>query len=133
MLDAAKAKGFRQGENPARWRGHLDLLLPKPSKLQRGHHAALDYEQVPQFVASLQERKSTAARALEFTILTASRSGEVFGARWCEFDLEKKIWTIPASRMKAARQHRVPLSTRAIGILKASGSGENDAFVFSAV
>src|SRR5271156_4575574 len=110
VLDAAKAKGFRDGENPARWRGHLDHLLPKPSKLARGHHAAMPYEEVAAFVAQLREREATAALALEFCILTAARSGEILGMRWSEVDLDKKIWTVPAARMKAAREHRVPLS-----------------------
>jgi integrase len=117
VLDAAKAKGFREGENPARWRGHLDHLLPKPSKLARGHHAAMAYEDVSNFVGHLREREATAALALEFCILTAARSGEVLGARWSEFDLDKKIWTVPANRMKAGREHRVPLSPRAVAIL----------------
>ena len=82
VLDAGKAKGFRDGENPARWRGHLDHLLPKPSKLERGHHAAMAYEDVAAFVADLRKRQATAALALEFCILTAARSGEVVGAKW---------------------------------------------------
>jgi integrase len=118
VLNAAKAKGFREGENPARWRGHLDHLLPRPSKLARGHHAAMLYEDIAAFIGKLRERKATAALALEFCILTAARSGEVFGARWSEIDLDKKIWTIPAHRMKPGRVHRVPLSARAISILK---------------
>src|ERR1700737_4589875 len=117
VLDAAKAKGFREGENPARWRGHLDHLLPRPSKLARGHHAAMPYENVAAFIAKLREREATAALALEFCILTAARSGEVLGARWAEFDLDGKVWTIPAARMKAGREHRVPLSSRALAIL----------------
>ncbi|WOH51134.1 site-specific integrase [Bradyrhizobium sp. sBnM-33] len=118
VLDAAKAKGFREGENPARWRGHLDHLLPRPSKLARGQHAAMPYEDVASFVATLREREATAALALEFCILTAARSGEVLGARWPEIDLDKKLWTVPANRMKAGREHRVPLSSRAASILK---------------
>ena len=117
VLDAAKAKGFRDGENPARWRGHLDHLLPKPSKLARGHHAAMAYEDVATFIGILRERNATAALALEFCMLTAARSGEVLGARWSEIDLEKKIWTVPANRMKAGRELRVPLSARAVSIL----------------
>ena len=115
VLDAAKAKGFRDGENPARWRGHLDHLLPRPSKLARGHHAAMPYEEVAAFVAQLREREAIAALALEFCILTAARSGEILGMRWAEIDLDKKIWTVPAHRMKAGREHRVPLSQRAAG------------------
>lgn len=118
VLDAAKAKGFRDGENPARWRGHLDHLLPRPSKLSRGHHAAMPYEKMAAFMAKLRERDATAALALEFCILTAARSGEVLGARWPEIDFERKIWTVPASRMKAGREHRVPLTVRATSILR---------------
>lgn len=118
VLDAAKAKGHRSGENPARWRGHLDQLLPKRQRLSRGHHSALPYDAIPDFMASLRERGAVAARALEFTILTAARSGEVLGAQWDEIDAGKKIWTIPAARMKAGRDHRVPLSPRALEILE---------------
>lgn len=119
VLDAAKAKGYRQGENPARWRGHLDQLLPKRQRLSRGHHAALAYAAMPDFMADLRGRSAVAARALEFTILTAARSGEVLGAMWDEIDLEKKVWTIPPARMKAGREHRVPLSPRAMEIVEA--------------
>ncbi len=117
VLDAAKAKGHRSGQNPALWRGHLDNLLPKRRKLSRGHHAAMPYERVPAFVADLRERDAMAARALEFTILTAARTGETFGATWREIDLEAAIWTIPRERMKAGREHRVPLTDRAVEIL----------------
>ena len=117
VLDAAKAKGFREGENPARWRGHLDHLLPRPSKLARGHHAAMPYDEVAGFVVELREREAMAALALELCILTAARSGEILGMRWDEIDLDKKIWTVPAHRMKAGREHRVPLSQRATDIL----------------
>jgi integrase len=118
VLDAAKAKGFRDGENPARWRGHLDHLLPRPSKLARGHHAAMPYEDVSAFMAKLRKREATSALALELCILTAARSGEILGMRWPEIDLDKKIWTVPANRMKAGREHRVPLSPRAVTILQ---------------
>jgi integrase len=118
VLDAAKAKGLRERENPARWRGHLDHLLPKPGKLTRGHHAAMPYERVPAFVADLRQRDAMAALALEFCILTAARSGEVFGLRWPEVDFEKRVWTVPGERMKAGRPHRVPLCNRAMVILK---------------
>jgi integrase len=130
VLDAAKAKGFREGENPARWRGHLDHLLSKPSKLRRGHHPAMPYEGVAAFVGKLRERQATAALALEFCILTAARSGEVLGARWSEIDLDKKVWTVPATRMKAGREHRVPLSNRAIAILKRLRDFGSSEFVF---
>lgn len=117
VLDAAKAKGFRSGENPARWRGHLDHLLPRPPKLSRGHHAALPYEEIAAFTAKLRKQKGTAAEALELCILTAARSGEIRGMRWSEIDLDKKVWTLPPDRMKAGREHRVPLSSRVIAIL----------------
>ena len=120
VLDAAKARGFidRNEANPARWRGHLDKLLPKRAKLTRGHHAAMPYAEVPAFIAELRLRPATAARALEFAILTAARSGETLSARWDEMDLAEKVWSVPAGRMKAAREHRVPLSDRAIAILQ---------------
>lgn len=118
VLDAAKAKGLRSGENPARWRGHLSNLLPKRQKLQRGHHAALPFEKIAAFVGEVRTRYATAARALEFLILTAARSGEVLGATWGEIDQEAKLWTIPAVRMKAGRDHRVPLAPRALEILE---------------
>ena len=108
VLDAAKAKGFREGENPARWRGHLDHLLPRPSKLARGHHAAMPYDEVAAFVADLRGREALAALALELCILTAARSGEILGMRWDEVDLDKKVWTVPAHRMKAGREHGSP-------------------------
>jgi integrase len=119
VLDAAKARGHRSGENPARWRGHLDQLLPKRQRLSRGHHKALAYEALPNFMADLRSRDAVAARALEFLILTAARSGEVHGAQADEIDLEKKVWIIPAARMKAGREHRVPLSPRAVEIVEA--------------
>ena len=130
ILDAAKAKGFREGENPARWRGHLDHLLPKPSKLARGHHAAMPYEDVAGFVGELRKREASAAAALELCILTAARSGEILGMRWPEIDLDKKIWTVPAERMKAGREHRVPLSSRAIAILRQLQRLKAGEFVF---
>jgi integrase len=118
VLDAAKALGQRSGENPALWRGHLANLLPKRQKLTRGHHAAMPFVDVPAFMAKLRERDALAARALEFLILTAARSGEVYGARWSEIDLDNKVWTVPAARMKAGRVHRVPLTSRAVAILE---------------
>jgi integrase len=132
VLDAAKARGHRAGENPALWRGHLDKLLPKRRKLSRGHHAAMPYAEVPAFVANLRKREAMAARALEFTVLTAARSGETFGATWKEIDLVAALWTIPAGRMKAGREHRVPLTPRAVEILNelaGLGAGPN-AYVF---
>lgn len=132
VLDAASAKGHRTGQNPALWRGHLANLLPKRKKLSRGHHAAMAYEDVPAFVADLRERDAMAARALEFTILTAARTGETFGATWREIDLKAAVWVIPAERMKAGREHRVPLTPRAVEILTelAGLKAGRDAFVF---
>lgn len=117
VLDYAKAHGLRSGENPAAWRGHLASILPKRGKLSRGHHAAMPYQDVPEFVSRLRERETMPATALEFLILIAGRSGEVSGARWNEFDLERAIWTVPATRMKAGREHRVALPSRAMHIL----------------
>jgi integrase len=131
VLDAAKAKGHRTGENPARWRGHLDHLLPKPLKLTRGHHAAMPYDAVAPFVADLRQREATAALALEFCILTAARSGEVLGLRRSEIDFDKKVWVIPANRMKAGREHRVPLSSRALAIVKDCAKAHTGDFIFA--
>ena len=119
VLDAAKARGYREGENPARWRGHIAQILPTRSRLTRGHHKAMSYDAIPAFVAQLRKRDATAALALEFAILTAARTNEVLSATWREVDLEKAIWTIPAVRMKAGKEHRVPLSPRAVEILEA--------------
>jgi len=131
VLDAAKAKGFREGENPARWRGHLDHLLPKQNKLSRGHHAAMPYVDVPAFLASLRDRGALTWDALEFCVLTAARSGEVLGTRWSEIDLDSAIWSVPKERMKTGRPHRVPLSRRAVAILrKLEGSKGDGEFVF---
>ena len=120
ILDAAKARGYREGENPARWRGHIAQILPARARLTRGHHKAMPYESIPEFLAALQQREAIAALALEFTILTAARTGEVIGAKWDEIDLDKAVWTIPANRMKAGKEHRVPLSLRAVEILKST-------------
>lgn len=132
VLDAAKAKGFRTGENPARWRGHLDKLLAKRQRLTRGHHAALPYADLPAFLGRLRERQagSVSALALEFLILTAARSGEVLGMRWDEIDTAAKVWTVPAARMKAAREHRVPLSARALAVLTEAEKTRTGEFVF---
>ena len=118
ILDAATAKGLRSGDNPARWRGHLERLLPRRRKLTRGHHAALPYEKAPAFIERLRGRPALAARALEFTILTAARSGETLNATWSEIDLQRRVWTVPADRMKAGREHRVPLSEAAMALLQ---------------
>jgi integrase len=133
ILDWAKVRGYRAGENPARWRGHLDKLLPARSKVQRvEHHAALPYAELPGFLVSLREQQGIAARALEFAIMTAARTGEVIGARFGEMDLLDKTWTLPAARMKSGREHRVPLSPRALAILKEMQVHRHadDAFVF---
>ena len=104
VLDAAKAKGYRTGDNPARWRGHLDNLLPKQQRLTRGHHAAMPFGEVPAFIAGLLARPTVAGLALEFLILTATRTAETIGADWEEIDIASKVWTIPATRMKAGRR-----------------------------
>jgi integrase len=130
VLDAAAVRDFRTGDNPARWRGHLQNLLAKPKVLTRGHHAALPYDQLPLFVAQLRLRHSMAARALEYAILTGCRSGEVLGARWDEIDLAKAVWVIPGSRMKVGKEHRVPLSDRAIAILTALKETRTSDFIF---
>lgn len=118
VLDAARAKGLRNSENPARWRGHLDHLLPRHSKASKGHHAAMPYNEVPAFMAELDERNALAALALQFCVLTATRTSEALGARWSEIDYDNATWTIPAGRMKARRPHRIPLSDAAIEVLK---------------
>jgi integrase len=118
VLNAAGAQGLRSGDNPARWKGHLEHLLPKRPKLSRGHFAAMSYSDVPAFMARLRTVDTVAGWALEFAILTAARSGETYGAAWPEIDLEAAVWTIPAARMKAARVHRIPLSDPALAVLK---------------
>jgi integrase len=119
ILDWAKVRQYRTGENPARWRGHLDKLLPARSKVQKvEHHSALPYAEIGSFVVDLKEQIGISAMALEFLILTVSRTGEVIGAQWPEFDLDKKLWVVPGERMKSGREHRVPLPDRAIEILK---------------
>lgn len=118
VLDFAKVKGWRTGENPALWRGHLSHLLAKPEKLSRGHHPAMPYGEVPAFVTRLRVSDAMSAKALDFLILTAARSGEVLGLTWPELDLIEKLWTVPAARMKAKREHRVPLTEPALAILR---------------
>jgi integrase len=118
VLDWATARGYRAGENPARWRGHLENLLPARNKVRRvKHHAALPYPEIAAFVAELRQQEGIAARALEFAILTAARTGEVIEARWDEINTAERLWTIPAERMKAGKEHRVPLSAAALAIL----------------
>lgn len=130
VLDFAAVRGWRAGENPARWRGHLKGALPPRQRLSRGHHAAMAYKDVPAFMAQLRTRDAMAARALEFLILTAARSGEVLGATWAEIDLEAKLWTVPASRMKAGKEHRVPLTDAAIAVLIPLHETRRGALVF---
>ena len=118
ILDAARVKGLRSGENPAAWRGHLELLLPKQTQIKVKHHPAMPLDQLPGFMADLASRPAVAARALEFTILTAARSGETRGMTWSEIDFDGQIWTVPAERMKAGLDHQVPLSDAVMAILK---------------
>ncbi len=131
ILDWATVNGYRSGENPARWKGHLEHALPAPQKVAKvKHHAALPYADVAEFVSDLREREGVSARALEFAILTAARSGEVIGAQWHEIDLDNALWTIPAERMKSAKEHRVPLSDRAVEILRSLPRERENVFVF---
>ncbi|MBI2305754.1 MAG: integrase arm-type DNA-binding domain-containing protein [Rhodocyclales bacterium] len=133
VLDWAKVRGCRQGDNPAAWRGHLEVLLPAiPRSGRIKHQPALPYQQVAEFMSALSCREGFSARALQFAILTACRSGEVRGATWSEIDLAGKTWTIPASRMKAKKEHVVPLSADAVKILKALPRVEDSEFVFIA-
>jgi integrase len=132
VLAWATARGMRQGENPARWRGHLDKLLPKPSKVAKvEHHAALPVADMGAFMVRLRQMQGSGARALEFAILTAARSGEVRGMTWAELDLQVGIWTVPASRMKAKKEHRVPLSNEALALIKAQPRIAETEFVFA--
>ena len=130
VLNAAKAERLRSGENPAAWRGHLDATLPKRAKLTRGHHAALAYPDMPPFMSDLRTRPALAALALELAVLTATRTSEVLNAKWAEFDLDAGLWTIPAERMKARREHRVALSKRALDIVKELSTARNSEFIF---
>lgn len=133
VLDWAKVRGYRDGENPARWRGHLDKTLPARNKVQKvEHHAALPYAEIGEFMVDLRKREGMSARALEFSILCASRSGEVRNATWAEMDTVGKVWTIPADRMKAGKEHRVPLSDAAVALLKAVPRVEGSNHVFPA-
>jgi integrase len=135
VLDYATARGWRTGENPARWRGHLDNLLPARSKVAKvEHHAALPWRQIGACMGALAKEQGVSALALRFAILTAARTGEVIGARWSEIDMTEAVWTVPASRMKAARGHRVPLSDDALAMLhevaKLRTDPKTDEFVF---
>lgn len=130
VLDWATVHQYREGSNPARWRGHLEVLLPAPAKLKRvRHHAALPFQEIAELMTVLRAQRSVAAQALEFTILTACRSGGVLGATWDEIDLERGIWHLPAERTKAGRAHRVPLSTAALQVLVAP-KGRSGRYVF---
>jgi integrase len=120
VLDWAKVRGYRAGENPARWRGHLENLLPKRSKIKTVvHYRALPYALVPSFMGELRNIAGMTARCLEFVVLTAARSNEALTAKWSEVDLQAKTWTLPASKMKGGREHRVPLSPAAVALLEA--------------
>ena len=131
ILDYAKAHGWRTGENPARWKGGMSHLLPKRDKAERPHHAAMDYHDVPTFMTRLRGVRTMTARALEITVLTALRSGEVRSANWDEIDFDNAVWTLPANRMKAHRQHVVPLSSAALAVLsELRAMGLPGAFVF---
>lgn len=131
ILDWAKVRGLRNGENPARWRGHLDHLLPRRSKVQKvEHHAALPYAEMGAFMTQLREREAIAARALEFTILTAGRTSEVLGARWDEIDIGQGVWTVAGNRMKAGKEHRVPLSEPAVAVLNVMSKVRQSDYIF---
>ena len=131
VLDWATARNYREGENPARWKGHLNTLLPAKSKTTNiKHHAALPYEEIGAFMAELSQRERISARGLEFQILTACRTGEVMGATWSEMDLNKAVWTIPAERMKSGKEYRVPLSADALDVLARLKEASVSEFVF---
>jgi integrase len=131
VLDWATVRGHRSGENPARWRGHLQNVLPGKNQVRKpSHHAALPFQDLPKFARELRERDGVAARALDFLIVTASRTGEVIYATWSEIDLVGRIWTIPANRMKASKEHRVPLSDTAVCILEGLPREANNPYVF---
>jgi integrase len=132
VLDFATVRGHRVGENPARWKGHLKEALPAPSRVRRvKHHAALPYDEIGAFVADLRSRTGGASAALEFAILTAARTNEVIGARWSEIDVSTGVWTIPAERMKARVEHRVPLSEQALVVLQREAKRKVNDVVFS--
>jgi integrase len=131
VLDWATVRGYRTGDNPARWKGHLSEVLPAPSSIAKPeHHAALAFTALPEFMIALAPREGIAARALEFTVLTAARTGEVIGAAWSEIDLKAKVWTVPANRIKGGKEHRVPLSGRAVEILEALPTEKGNDHVF---
>lgn len=132
VLDAAKAKGLRNGENPARWRGHLDKLLPRRNKVQAvKHHTALPYHELPTFMALLADAEDMTAKAMQMTILTACRTSEVLNATWDEINMGASTWTIPAARMKARKEHRVPLTDAVISLLKSMPHIEDNPYIFA--
>ncbi|MEN9416387.1 MAG: hypothetical protein RI988_7 [Pseudomonadota bacterium] len=134
VLDWAKGRGYRSGDNPASWKGNLDAQLARPEKIAKvEHHAALKWSEIGAFMESLRAAHGMGARALEFVILTAARSGEVRGATWAEIDLEAKVWTVPGARMKAGKDHRVPLSSTAVSLLEALPKMANNDLVFPAL
>jgi len=132
ILDWARVRGYRIGENPARWRGHLDHLLPKTSRIRQvAHHSALPYAEIASFMAKLRQETGIAAHAIEFLILTAARLGEVLGATWSEIDLHDRVWIVPAARMKGGREHRVPLTEAAAAVLGRMHNIRRGDFVFA--
>ena len=131
VLDWGTARGYRQGDNPARWRGHLENLLPGKLKVRRvKHHAALPYAEIGDFIAQLKSQEGVGARAFEFTILTAARTGEVIGATWSEMNIAEQLWVVPAERMKSGKEHRVPLSEAPLAILEQMQAIRQGDFVF---
>ena len=131
VLDAAKAQGLREGENPARWRGHLDKLLPKPSKVAKvKHHAAMPWDELPDFMKVVSQKQGASFRAMEMTIMTACRTSEVLNATWEEIDLTANTWTIPPERMKAGGEHRVPISKQLRRLLEALPRLSGSPYVF---
>lgn len=131
VLDWATVRGYRKGENPARWKGHLEHVLPARDRIaKQNHHAALPYADLPAFMTELRQREGVAAKALEFTILTAARTGETIGATWDEINFSDKTWTVPAGRIKGGREHRVPLSDWALKLLKSLPTEAGNKFVF---
>lgn len=134
VLDWAAVRGYRTGDNPARWKGHLDQVLPKPSKVKKvEHHSAVGLDDLAGFIAAVRRVPGMGARALDFAILTAARSGEVRGALWSEFDLKAAQWVVPAERMKAGKEHRVPLSKQAVKLLKSIPRFEGSDVVFCGI
>jgi integrase len=131
VLNYAAALGVRSGENPARFKGHLDHILGKRQRLRRGHHKALPYREVPTFMTALRARRGFAAKALEFTILTAARTGETIGATWNEIDFDAALWNVPASRMKMGKPHSVPLSSQAVKVLRWAAEHRMSDYVFA--